>query len=559
MLSSRFRSFVAIALTVAFLIALSGGYTPARANHPGGYRGPSWGGDYGDYRLSERRHGYFNFGVDGRNGRDGRSGRSAQNEVAKTVNLVTNSLSDASYDFSGAEGEPGENGSPGESAHSCRVPYRPPYSLVGADGGSGGNGGSGGDGGNGSDISIYYSDVADLKQIAIANSGGRGGRSGRGEVGADGCECVEPAWVVNFCEWEVWRRRNPGEEESQATWEYASRKIEPCTGVRNVDVREYVPHVDTRDYVPSGYSYADDYRYDLRYAGVSRTEGFGCEDGDRGKSGTDGRDGVDGRYGSFRLIPRAEIPQERLEASGTLRAQLGQTVELVKNIWEEKMGLRALLSPVSNTPDGYTYLKSTERPKYRLEWAAAKTPESLGVADVGTSVTARSVGDRAVLDLDIPGTLDYILSEQSGVQVAKITGGFSPSRVESFELESVFAREGESELALVDKGDLRNLLTQTEIDVLLLTKQSASGLTTDTYQPRHNATFSVRKGVETIDFGNLNVVDNTYTFELGKRFRAWLKPGYDALYRVTIRQTTNSGAVYTQVEEVPFQVAAEAS
>ncbi len=560
MLSPRFRSFIAIALTVTFLIALSGHYTSARANHPGYYSGSSW--DSGSYRLTERGHEYFSFGVDGRDGRQGRNGRSAPDEAAKTINLASNPLSapssEVSYNFSGAEGEPGENGTPGETAHSCRVPYRPPYSLAGADGGSGGNGGSGGDGGNGSDISIYYGDEVVLKQIAVANSGGQGGRSGRGEVGADGCECIEPAWVVKFCEWEVWQRQNPEEGQSEEpAWTYASRKIEPCTGVRNVDLQEHVPPIESRDYIPNLHSsYADDYRYELRYAGVSQTKRFGCKNGDRGQSGTDGRDGAKGRYGSFRLIPRADIPQEQLEYSGTLNMQLDQTVELVKNIWEERTGLRALLSPAADTPDSYSYLKSTERPKYRLEWAAAETPESLGVTDVSTGVVARSVGDRALLDLNIPGTLDYTLSEQSGVQVARITGGFSPDRVESFELESVFAKAGESKLVLIDKGDLRNLLPQTEIEISLLTKQSASGLTTDTYQPRHEATFYIRKGTEAIDFGNLNIVDNTYTFDLGNRFRAWLKPGYDALYRVKIQQTTNSGALYTQTEDVPFQVSA---
>jgi hypothetical protein len=164
------------------------------------------------------------------------------------------------------------------------------------------------------------------------------------------------------------------------------------------------------------------------------------------------------------------------------------------------------------------------------------------------------VGDRAVLTLDIPGTLDYRLSDRSGVQVAEITGGFSPSRVKSFELESVSAQAGDSKLVLVDQGDLRDLLPQTKIEIWLLTKQSASGLVTETYEPRHNATFYIRKGTEAVSFGDLAVSDNVYTFELGKRFRAWLKPGYDAMYKVEIQQTTNSGAVYTQIEEIPFQI-----
>ena len=559
---SRFRTFLATALIVTFLVGLLGYNVPVGANYPNyplehGFGGRSGQGNrHGHYRLSERSHGRFVFGVDGRDGRDGRRGRSAQNETDRNIDLVNRSAAETFYDFSGTDGEPGEDGTPGERAQSCQVPHRPAYSLVGADGGDGGDGGSGGDGGDGSNVSIYYEDIAALRQVAIANAGGRGGRSGRGDVGADGCECVEPAWVVKFCEWEVWRQQNSVEGQTEASeWEYASRKIEPCMGVRSVDMQEYAPHIEHRDYVPHGYSiHADDYHYDLRYGGVAQVRSFGCQDGDHGKSGSNGRDGTDGDYGRFRLIPSGDIPQEQVEYSGSLSAQLGQTVELVKNIWEQKTGLRSLLSPTSNTPDSYTYLKSTERPKYRLEWAAADTPEKLGVVDVSTSVVARPVGDQVVLDLTIPGTLDYTLSDESGVKVAKITGGFSPTRVESFEVEKIFAKEGESELVLVDKGDLRNLLSETTIEIALLTKQSASGLASETYQPRHEATFYIRRGTEPIDSDNFSVVDNIYAFGLGKRFRPWLKPGYDALYRVNIHQTTNSGAIYTQTEEIPFQV-----
>lgn len=503
-------------------------------------------GVYGRDRSKTHRHknnrNYRTFGEAGRSGRSGSNGRAGSSRSRLDLRVFAEPTSNSTYDQRGASGEDGTNGNLGEHARSCRVPHRPAYSLVGANGGDGGDGGSGGNGGDGGDVSIYYADPALLKQVAIDASGGQGGRPGQGAAGGDGCECVEPEWVVNFCEWEIWQRRSDIEN---AEWTLASRETTPCTGVRGVDERDNAPPLPT--------ARGNNLRYQVTYQGVSHTERFRCQDGERGSQGRDGQPGANGSYGEFWLIPQETIPQERAQHSGQLRDLLGQTTALVKNIWVPRQGLREVLHPASDIPDRYTYLQSTERPQYRLEWTADSSPAELDVdtTEVGASIQVSE--GRANLEFDLPGTLDYTVTQQDGVDVVTLTGGFSPTRVKSFRVDSTTASEGESQLVLVDDGDLHGLLRKTVIEVTCLTKQSVSGLVTEDYRPRHTVSFDT----SALSSSSLNISDNVYTLDLSRQFGVWLKPNYDVAYDVSIQQTTNSGAVYTQAENVTFRVPAE--
>ena len=268
------------------------------------------------------------------------------------------------------------------------------------------------------------------------------------------------------------------------------------------------------------------------------------------------RSGADGQLGEFRLIPRADIPQENIQRSGELKTFLGNTIQLAKNIWVERRDLRTQLNTASNIPNNYTYLQSTQRPQFRLEWSAEATPESLGVATTEISASVDVQNQQANIALNIPGTLDYTTTVENDVEVATITGGFSPTRVRSFRIENVSASDGDSQLILVDEGDIRGLIPRATIEVVLLTKQSASGLETPDYQRRHSEIFTISPTSTGLRNSDINVEGNRYTFNLGNSFRSWLKPNYDAAYEINIQQTTNSDAMYEQKETVEFQVSA---
>ncbi|MGB3571069.1 MAG: hypothetical protein WBA01_03440, partial [Phormidesmis sp.] len=374
--SFKFRSFLLTALLTALcviLLAIAPTYYAAAQFHYS-RSGTQYAQQSGRRYSGQQYGGTRTFGEPGRNGRNGRNGRSGSAQDRAILRVDDGLVSPVSYDLSGDRGSSGENGEYGEPARSCRVPRRPPYSLQGADGGNGGNGGNGGSGSDGTSALIYYSDPAALKQVVIDARGGQGGQGGQGTAGEDGCECVEPEWIVNFCEWDLLARRTDVENAELVV---ADREVVPCRGVRSVDESENAP--------PFPNNRESNTAYEWVYQGVTDTARFRCQDGDRGGDGQAGRSGADGGYGEFRLVPRADIPEEITQRSGQLSALLGQNVQLVKNIWVERQDLRAQLNSASNVPNDYTYLRSTERPQFRLEWAADVTPASLGVADTEVS------------------------------------------------------------------------------------------------------------------------------------------------------------------------------
>ncbi|MEL7067769.1 MAG: hypothetical protein AAGN15_03840 [Cyanobacteria bacterium J06581_3] len=559
MRSFKLRSFIVTALGVLLLVTAPNYYADAQLHYA--RTNPrtdthQYAHHQSGYDAGRRNRGYHAFGEPGRNGSNGRNGRSASTASRySTIRVTGDTPLPAYYDVSGTNGNNGENGSPGEPARYCRVPRRPPYSLQGAKGGNGGSGGNGGNASNGKNVDIYYTDEAMLSQITVDARGGVGGRGGQGAYGEDGCACIEPEWVVNFCEWQLLSRttvpggqtptENVGDED--AGWTLHSTVVVPCTGVQRVDERENTPPLPSNANQPNT-------AYRWVYQGVTQAERFHCRDGEDGTAGENGQTGRNGQYGSFRLIPRMDIPTESGARRGELGELIGRNLQLAKNIWVTRQDLRSKLNSASNIPSSYTFLKSTARPQFRLDWTAEATPESLGVAttEVGASVAVQ--GERASIVLDIPGTLDYTTAMEGDVEVATITGGFSPSRVQSFRIEGVETGEDSSRLILVDEGDIRGLIPRSEIEVVLLTKQSASGLESPDYQERHRVDFVVTPTSTGLINSNINVAGNRYMLDLQRYFDAWLKPGYEARYRVNIQQTTNAGAVYEQSEEIEFQV-----
>ncbi|MFP4221155.1 MAG: hypothetical protein ACLFQ7_11690 [Phormidium sp.] len=130
-------------------------------------------------------------GRDGMRGRDGRSGERGPDQM-----LVVDGRG-RSLQLMGTSGRDGEDGRRGEDAYNCSQPSRPSDHLRGADGGDGGSGGDGGDGGDGGNLTLYYSQLDELREIYVDARGGEGGYGGYGGYGGRGCSCRRGSWTVD--------------------------------------------------------------------------------------------------------------------------------------------------------------------------------------------------------------------------------------------------------------------------------------------------------------------------------------------------------------------------
>ena len=473
-------------------------------------------------------------GQDGDRGRDGRNGRDGQN-----LKIVIDGKP-ATYDLTGTIGEDAEDGKSGRSASSCEQPYRPEYSLIGASGGHDGDGGNGGRGGHGGDVTIFYTDVAALQQLEIRNAGGKGGRNGRSAIGGDGCECQESEWRIKYCTWDIERRPFT---DPKAAWESHSKETRLCS--RSGD--DY----DRPSRRISEYR-RDDWLYRSSYRRVARSDRYSCRSGRDGETGNNGRNGETGSYGKVTLIPRLDIPAEVTSDRTPLAAALGKKVGLIKNIWVDRSGLSRLLRASSDVPDRYTYLKDTARLFYRFDWTASETPTKLGVdrVEIGASVNVRN--EVAELEYQLAGTLEYQVVPENNLQVIKITGGFAPDRVSSFQLQKISGIGTENQLILSDRGNVRELLKDTEIEVQCFSKQSATGVVANDYVKRRSITFKIPPKLEPSDGAIVN--GNVYTLPVGRYCSPWLKADNNAAYGITINQITKSGAKYNQSIDSAFIV-----
>jgi len=476
----------------------------------------------------------------GRNGRDGRDGQA--------LKIVVDGKP-TTYDLSGTGGEDGEDGRSGRAASSCEPPHRPEYSIVGASGGRGGDGGNGGRGGIGGDANIFYTDSAALQLLEIRNSGGRGGRSGRSATGGAGCSCREPEWQIQYCTIQTDRRpvfEANSQDRKNMTWQAHSTETRLCGRSSSEWRSDYDSYLRETEYVQGNWQYR---RFNK---GVSRTDEYTCRNGRNGDAGADGRNGETGSYGKITLIPRLDIPVEITSDRTPLSTAIGRKVGLVKNIWVERSGLSRLLRPSSDVPDQYTYLKDTARLFYQYEWAAQETPAALGVdrVEVGASVNVRN--ETAEIEYQLPGTLEYQLTSGNNLQIIKITGGFNPNRVSAFQLQSISGVGTENQVIISDRGNVRELLRDTEIEVKCLSKQSATGAVANDYLSRRSITFKVPPQKPSTEGAIVN--GSTYTLPVGRYCSPWLKANYDVTYQLAVKQTTKMGAKYSQTLSSAFTV-----
>ncbi len=482
-------------------------------------------------------------GEDGNRGRDGRNGRDGQD-----IKIVGDGKP-AAYNLTGTIGEDAEDGTSGRSASSCEQPRRTQFSLIGASGGSGGSGGNGGNGGHGGKATIFYTDIAALQMLEIRNNGGRGGRNGRGALGGKGCECQETSWTITTCTTEIERR---SAKDANAAWQHYSKHSRVCSTSGGEFVSDVLGNI-LQGAFSSSKTPSDDsnwvYRSKKEY---SSSASYSCQSGRDGLTSSNGLEGKTGLYGKITLVPRLDIPAEITSDRKALGTAIGKKVGLIKNIWVERSGLTRLLRASSDVPDIYTYLKDTARLFYRFDWAAKETPTALGVerVEIGTKVNIRN--ENAELEYQLPGTLEYQVIPENDLQVVKITGGFNPDRVSSFQLQKISGVGTDNQLILSDRGNIRELLKDTQIEVECFSKQSATGVVAGDYVKRRKVTFKIPPKLEPSEGAKVN--GNIYNLPLGRYCSPWLKADYNAAYGIVINQTTKSGAKYNQSIDSAFVV-----
>jgi hypothetical protein len=296
----------------------------------------------GEYKISDRnnrdryRDGryYDQDGYRGSDGRAGRDGRTGQNQT------ITANGSPVNLDLSGTNGEDGENGGDG-SRPRCGGSYRDDNDrdINAPDGANGGVGGKGGDGGNGGSLTVYYSNLADLKQIFVRTTGGEGGRGGRGGQGTNGCNCRRRSWEVKKC---------------------------------------------------TGKSGTSDYK--------CTTKVYRCYDGRNGIDGSDGRDGRRGSLGTLSIINSTETLRDDTPSRKVTISQLAtQQFDLSKNKWNLRQGATALLASGSVIADQYREFDRRLEGTFKLIWQEKKP-----IANFADQNVTLTLNDNQQVEIEFP-------------------------------------------------------------------------------------------------------------------------------------------------------------
>lgn len=240
---------------------------------------------------------------------------------------------------------------------------------------------------------------------------------------------------------------------------------------------------------------------------------------------------------------------------------IGKQIDLSKNFWSKRQGLRSLLNAASNVPDSFKYLNIANL-SYRVDWQASKTPEQLEIADIklGGEITLNNLKPKMSLDLsNIPGTIDYQVNTNDNLTTLAITGGFAPSRVKSFEIAEYGGNKA-NEIIIKDNGRVRDLLANTEIsvDVRITQKNPHPELNPDRGDYIYKDYLEFEAPPNKPATGSMTVNDNLYTLSIPLSNRAlndfWFASGADITYTITVVQTTKKGTKYRQDMNVEFVV-----
>ncbi|WP_204138387.1 hypothetical protein [Halomicronema sp. CCY15110] len=247
------------------------------------------------------------YGADGRDGRDGRNGHEGRDGRSQSVWVDGTPIQ---IEVGGESGQDGEVGDRGQRPTCPAQPRRVRYDLQAPDGGDGGDGGTGGAGGRGGDISLYYTDLAQLRQVSVNANGGRGGRGGYGGRGTAGCRCDDRRWHVQVC--------HDGNCETE--------------------------HYRCRDGEP----------------------GRDGRDGRQGESGTLGQ--------LWLINRAEPLPAEQPHINQLLNTWLRQPLSLSRHLWETRSGAGGLLAAGSIVNDTYYEYRERLATQVQLDWQAERSP-----------------------------------------------------------------------------------------------------------------------------------------------------------------------------------------
>jgi len=205
-----------------------------------------------------------------------------------------------------------------QMARDCKQPNRPDRNLRAASGGDGGSGGNGGSGGDGGDITIFYQDIAHLKQIHVVSEGGQGGNGGQGGRGGDACRCQLKNWSVRSCE----QKKNDDGTSSE----------------------------------------------------VCENHPKSCENGNHGQGGNGGDHGSDGRDGVLYIVKDSgDWVSEKLEDSIMLSQLSDTTFTLSEHFFTPKRGAVSLLANGSYMDDEYQEYEYTESATISWRWESPRS------------------------------------------------------------------------------------------------------------------------------------------------------------------------------------------
>jgi hypothetical protein len=320
------------------------------------------------------------FGIPGAPGAAGSNGYSGAN--GQSVSVVA-SGQPQNFNLRGQDGGNGGNGQPGGHAQECRQPPPVRADFFGAPGGSGGNGGYGGNGGSGGSVTVYYSDIANLKQISVDATPGRGGNAGYGANGDNGCGCERHEWFVPV---QVCHQENPPvhhDSFAQADTGHGApapgHSNPPAPGPKPAPAPQPEPKpVPQPQPAPAPVPPPQPIT-------VCETvpERHVCVDGRSGDNGSNFSGGSAGQYGSATLNQSlTPLTPTNPSASAQVGSLPSQTTLTTDN-WASAPGAGALFAPGSQISDTYQYWAGRKTVQTSVVWNAS-TPQS--------SCTSQAIG-----------------------------------------------------------------------------------------------------------------------------------------------------------------------